>query len=246
MLKIFPESSPEVVRRIALSGVPSAAISIYKGRNEVFAFTTGTGEVNIKAFHSPRFPNSYIYTNLRQSKARRSFLNAGKLIELGFHTPAPIAYIEEKKGGALCRSYYISEQVPFRTIRDWTAIPSYKQLLADLGEEIHRLMTKGVFHRDFSPGNVLYEPLPDGHFRFYYVDLNRMEFGVHSRAKLMRMFRAITLNPEELSELAAAYARAAGLPVEATVKEALLQLENYLAEKRRLKRLKNLFRLSRK
>lgn len=243
MLTIFPDNAPSFVSRTATGGVPPEAVSIYKGRNEVFSLPDGSGQqVNIKAFHKPRFPNSFIYTNFRQSKARRSYLNALTLLRLGFHTPAPIAYIEEKNSGLLRRSYYFSEQLPLNNIRNWTTIPDSPRLIDDLGAEMHRLMTKGVLHRDFSPGNVLYERLPDGHFKFYYVDLNRMEFNVKSRRRLMRMFRAITLNHDELKELAAAYARAAGLPVESTVSEALKQLDSYLAEKRRLKNIKSLFR----
>ncbi|MDE7152935.1 MAG: lipopolysaccharide kinase InaA family protein [Muribaculaceae bacterium] len=243
MLTIFPDNPPEYVTLTATHGVPPAAVSIYKGRNEVFALQTESGqEVNIKSFHKPRFPNSFIYTNFRQSKARRSYINARRLLSLGFHTPQPIAYVEEKQSGLLRRSYYFCRQVPFRNVRNWTTIPDYKQLIEELGAEMHRLMTKGVFHRDFSPGNILFERLDNGHFRFYYVDLNRMEFNVTSRKKLMRMFRAITLDHEELKPLAAAYARAAGLPVEATVSEALRQLDNYLAQKRRLRKLKSLFK----
>ncbi|MDE6266463.1 MAG: lipopolysaccharide kinase InaA family protein [Muribaculaceae bacterium] len=243
MLKIFPENQPESIRRIALNGVPDNALLIYKGRNRVFSLLVDGGrEINIKEFHKPRFPNSYIYNSLRRSKACRSFLNAKKLIELGFHTPQPIAFIEETSAGALRRSYYISQQVPFKPIRDWTTIPGYETLIDDLGAEINRLMTAGVFHRDFSPGNILYQPLPDGHFRFYYVDLNRMEFNVTSTAKLMRMFRAITLDEDELSMLAAAYARAAGLPEQTVINRAIAQLRSYIAEKKRLKKIKSIFK----
>lgn len=242
-MNIFPENHPAYIDSIARDGVPANAVSIYKGRNEVFSLDAPDGTVvNIKAFHTPRFPNSYIYTNLRQSKARRSYQNASRLIALGFSTPRPLAYVEEKRGGALRRSYYISEQVPFRTIRDWTTIPDCRQLVDDLGAEMHRMMCKGVYHRDFSPGNLLYEQLPDGHFRFYFVDLNRMEFGVTSQSKLMRMFRAITFDPEELRDLAAAYARAAGKPVESAVQEAFRQHRRYLDEKARLKKLKKIFK----
>ncbi|MBD5249318.1 MAG: hypothetical protein HDS58_04390 [Barnesiella sp.] len=243
MLKIFPEQRPTIIDDIALHGVPSSAVSIYKGRNEVFALSTDRGkEINIKAFHVPRFPNSYIYTTLRKSKACRSYLNALKLIELGFHTPQPIAYVEELKAGALHHSYYISEQVPFRNIRNWKTIPDCATLIEDLGMEMHRLMTAGILNRDFSPGNILYEQLPDGHFRFYYVDLNRMEFNVRSHSRLMRMFRAITLDKDELRELAEAYARAASLPVKLTVDEAMRQHNNYLEEKRQLNKLKSIFK----
>ena len=242
MIKIHPQTAPETIHAIAREGVPHEATSIYKARNEVFTLPTPEGVLNIKAFHTPKFPNSYIYTNLRQSKARRSFDNAVRLIDLGFHTPAPIAYIEEKSCGALRRSYYISAQLPLNNVRDWTEIPDYERLVDDLGAEMHRLVTKGVFHRDFSPGNILYERMADGRFRFYYVDLNRMEFNVTSKAKLMRMFRAITFDTDQLALLARAYARAACLDAGKVVAEALEQHRRYLAEKRRLKALKSLFK----
>ena len=48
----------------------------------------------VKTYKRPNFFNRLAYTYLRKSKAKRAFLNALHLLELGIETPAPVAYIE--------------------------------------------------------------------------------------------------------------------------------------------------------
>ena len=50
------------------------------------------------SFNLPGCINSYVYTTLRKSKAERSYLNSKKLQQLGFRTPAIIAYAEVRRG----------------------------------------------------------------------------------------------------------------------------------------------------
>ena len=65
------------------------------------------------------------------------------------------------------------------------------------------------------------ERLPEGGYRFYYVDLNRMDFGVTDRHKLMQMFKSISWDMGWIERLARAYARAAGEDEQTVVAEAL-------------------------
>lgn len=234
------------VEQTTLSGISPSAQVIYKGRNKVYCYAHPCGNVNIKAFRRPGLLNSLIYTTFRKSKAQRSFEYANRLIQMGFHSPTPIGYGEERKGLRLMRSYYFSEQLEAQNMRDWELKADCEPLLRALAQEMVKLHRAGVWHKDFSPGNILYTGNATDGYTFYYIDLNRMEFDVTNRCKLMSMFRAINLSPIETERIARHYAEAAGENPEEIVRIAVGELNNYLASKRRHRLLKKLFRRKKK
>ena len=67
-----------------------------------------------------------------------------------------------------------------------------------------------------------------------------MNFGVTDRKKLMSMFRSISLDPDDTTRLAHAYAKASGDNPDKIVDEALDSLRKYQATKRRHRRWKRL------
>ena len=150
----------------------------YSARNTIKTFDAGGYRVNVKSFKKPIFINQIAYVTVRSSKAKRSYLNAQKLIEKGFATPDPIAYIEQKELGLLTNSYYLSVHDEFdgilRELQTGT-IELHKELIRQFALFIADLHEKQVLHLDFSPGNILYK-LKDGVYTFYLVDLNRMTF----------------------------------------------------------------------
>lgn len=235
-----------LVEDVTRNGLPESANVIYKGRNTVYTVSYGGDMVNVKAFHCPKFFNAYVYTTLRKGKAVRSFLNASRLLEMGFLSPMPIGYGEERQGIKLMHSYYFSRHLPFDNLRDWTKKPDCESLLRAFAKEIVRLHRAGVWHKDFSPGNILYTGSETDGYKFYYIDLNRMEFDVHNRRKLMSMFRAISLDPEETARLARFYAEEAGEDPNAVVAEALEQLDGYFRKRRWKKWLKKIFKRKKK
>lgn len=232
-----------LVERIALCGEPSWSQVIYEGRNRLYVVDggDGIGEVVVKDFHRPNLINSVVYTHLRKSKARRSYENALELRRLGFGTPEPYAYVEVSRCGRLVRSYYLCARLSadHRDLRYFDRQLRLMELLDALGHEMVRLHRAGVLVKDFSPGNVLYQRDAEGVYHFSHVDLNRMDFGVKSRSRLMGNFRAMPCTPAEVDMLAAAYARAAGEDVELVKAEAHAQFDAFwrgVNRKRRLKR----------
>ncbi|MDE6397311.1 MAG: hypothetical protein K2K84_08565, partial [Muribaculaceae bacterium] len=173
------ESLRELIETIATAGVPAEAVEHRGYRNRLFTLPTPAGQVNIKAFRLPTFPNKFIYTNFRKSKARRSAEHALKLLSLGIGTPPPVAWIEIKRGGQLRESYYISLEVPVEgDLRYWERLPAVERdtLLEAYARFMVRLHEHGVLHHDLSPGNVIWTRDEHGDYNFKLVDLNRMSF----------------------------------------------------------------------
>lgn len=225
------------------TGIPAGSVQIYRGaRNTLYDVSLAGCRLCVKHFRRTKFPNSFIYTNFRRSKARRSFEHACRLAELGFLTPQPLCYGENKDGMKLHDSFYFSRFVDLPNVRNWTELSFDNELISALGAEMVKLHRAGILHKDFSPGNILYQRDDEGGFRFFYVDLNRMKFGVTSHKKLMRMFRSISLDPVQTERLARSYAAASGDDPRIIVKEALGSLDRYLAVKRRHRFFKSLFK----
>lgn len=224
--------------------LPAGAEYIYKGRNRLYRVKAGDKSLIIKDFKRPNALNRHVYTTLRKSKARRSYENAVGMSELGFNTPAPVAWCEVKQGGALLWSFYICEELPGAAeMRHWENNPDCETLLPAFAREMLRLHRANVWIKDFSPGNILYKKHEGETYSFYHVDLNRLKFNEKNRKNLMRMFRAINLDRGETARLARLYAEAAGENPTLIEGEALRQLEGYFKVQKRKKILKNYFLL---
>ena len=96
--------------------------------------------------------------------------------------------------------------------------------------------------KDFSAGNILCHTREDGEYQFLYVDLNRIEFNVTSRRKLMQMFKTLSTDRTHTLRVAEAYAKAAGLDAGLICRQAGAAFDSYNSRVRRKKRLKSLFR----
>lgn len=232
--------------RTQIAGIPERIEQtgevIYSDRNTIYRTGIGGIDATVKSFHVPAFFNRIVYSTLRHSKARRSYDNALRLQELGIGTPEPIAYIEEYESGLLSRSYYICRMFEGQNIRHWeTEISDYRPMIKALAALIVDLHGKGVMHKDFSPGNILFKRNADGGYRFALIDINRMQFGVTSRQRLYRNFRCLNIDSErETARVAEEYATIAGLDPAELGGEAVRLLRAYHRGKARNRRLKRL------
>ncbi len=235
----------QLMEHVARDGEESCPMElIYKnGRNRTYRVMVDGKRAVLKCFKVPNAINSLVYVNLRKSKARRSYEYAKRLDEMGIGTPMPLAYAECRDGLRLRRSYYLCDYIDGQEVRCWERLPDASPMLKALARDMVRLHRKGVFHKDFSPGNILYTVTPDGNFRFYYIDLNRVKFGVHDSNVLMQNFRCINTDLYETRRLARYYAEAAGLDPGATEEQAETQLNKYLASKAMHNKLKSMLHL---
>ncbi len=134
----------------------------------------------IKSFKIPNLINKYVYRFFRESKAKRSYDYAKKLIDLGFKTPYPIAYVENTSAIQFLESYYFCELVEadltYRElveVKDW---PNRTEILKQFTQFTFALHQAGIEFLDHSPGNTLIKQIAENKYEFYLVDLNRMNF----------------------------------------------------------------------
>ena len=230
------DSLEPLVEQVLEHGLPPDSRMVYDGpRNTVVAVATDEGDVSIKAYKVPIWINRIAYGFLRPSKAARAFGNALRLLSLGFDTPEPIAYTEQRTMGLFGRSYYFCRHINgVHEVRDIERLPECDAIIRELAELMVRLHSAGVLVKDFSPGNVLYRTDAEGRRRYMLVDINRMRFDVPDPEEQMTMFARL-LNTEELTErLAREYCRAAGTAdPDAFVAEALAVYRAFGRRRRR-------------
>lgn len=154
---------------------------IYNKRNLIKSLNTPDGlSINIKRYHIPNGINEYVYSwGIRKPKGLRAFVYPEILLSQGVQTPESIAYIEERHFGLLGYSYFISLQCPYEhTMHEIGNAPegTYEELAAALAKYTAFMHEKHIMHRDYSPGNILWE-YKDNRYHFSIVDINRMYFG---------------------------------------------------------------------
>ena len=166
----------------------------------------------MKRYHQPSLFNRFVYTFVRKPKGRRAFEYPERVLAAGFETPAPVAYAEERRGGLIDYSYFISEQCPYRRrfyeFGD-ARVSDHEEVLRAFARFTAGLHEAGIYHRDYSPGNILFDQV-DGEWHFSIVDINRMEFGPVSIAKGCSNFARLWGQPEFFRFLAHEYAKARG------------------------------------
>lgn len=183
---------------------------IYTGRNLIKVMDAGGMLVNVKRYAVPFFLNRVIYSFFRQPKGLRAFLYPQRLLERGFETPEAIAYIEERSGGLLRHSYFVSVQSPYR--RNFyefgdADVDSCRDIVCAFARYTAALHEAGIMHRDYSPGNILFDEV-DGKYHFLLVDINRMYFGKVSVKQGCANFARLWGQKAFFVLLAAEYARA--------------------------------------
>lgn len=152
--------------------------SIHKARNELKIIELNGIKCVVKSFKVPHLINRIAYTFFRDGKAKKSYLNAMKLIELDVNTPEPIGIIEFFSAGLLSESYFISVYEPYEfTIREvfHHKVNDVENILKQFAQFSYEIHQKGVWHVDYSLGNILITKNQDL-YKFSLVDINRMEF----------------------------------------------------------------------
>lgn len=184
---------------------------IYNARNQIKVFTLADGrKINVKRYCVPIFINRLVYTFCRQPKAVRAYEYADHLIELDVPTPMPIAYILEQRGGLLAYSFLITEQSSLHNMLyefGKGTLSGREEIVKAFARFTAGLHEKGVYHKDYSPGNILFDVI-QGVPQFTLVDVNRMEFGKVNMDKGCRNFARLWGKRDFFELIATEYATA--------------------------------------
>jgi len=134
----------------------------------------------VKRFHCPAFGNRIAYTCFRQPKAKRAYDNACRLEQEGIGTPKAVAYLlVEGKLGLLKESFLITQISPLRRnfyeFREH-GIEGYESVIRQFAQFTAKMHSGGILHKDYSPGNILFDIDEQGKAYFELVDINRMCF----------------------------------------------------------------------
>lgn len=190
--------------------------TIYKLRNEIKVIPIEGINLNVKQYRIPSFINRIAYTFFRSPKCIRAYDYALCLLGKGFETPEPIAFILTKKRGLINISYFISEQSTYtRRFYEFGegGIAGREDIITAFALYTARLHEAEVYHRDFSPGNILFEK-KEASVHFSLVDINRMSFGTVSVEKGCRNFARLWGQDDFFRLLAKTYAEARQADVE--------------------------------
>lgn len=191
--------------------------TIYQGRNTIKTFQVDGASLNVKSFKKPHIINQFAYATFRESKAKRSYSYAKRLLDLGINTPTPIAYMEFSRPLLLKYSLYVCEHIEvdgqLRTLQMGT-LEEHEALIVAFAKFTAKLHDLKVLHLDYSSGNIMYTYV-NGEYKFYLVDLNRMEFDkeidIH---KATHNFRRLWGSDEMLVLFAKEYAKARSFDID--------------------------------
>ncbi|WP_134090767.1 lipopolysaccharide kinase InaA family protein [Olivibacter sp. XZL3] len=184
-------------------------------RNVVKVFEINGLLFNFKSFKQHNIINRHVYKFYRRSKARRSFEYAQLLLAKNLCTPKPVAYIENHDFIGLTSSYYISEHLGNHSTlaeilfnRDF---PGRTEIIKGYAALIYNLHENGIQFIDNTAGNFLIRQ-ENGVYRFYMVDLNRINFYDHIKIdKRLKNFGKLTVDKEVMKIISEEYASLSGL-----------------------------------
>ena len=185
-----------------------------KKRNTIKFFSVNDLSFNFKSFKQHNIINRHVYKHYRKSKARRSYEYANLLLSKNFHTPQPIAFIENHDFIGVTSSYYVSEQLEdsftLKTVFHAENFTDRNDIIRSYTLLIHQLHENGIEFLDNAPGNFLIKKIDDS-YQIFLVDLNRMNF--HEEIdiqKRLKNFSRISENLEIQKIIASEYALLSG------------------------------------
>ena len=154
--------------------------SLRESRNSIRVCVFEGKEFNVKRYGRPRGWRKLVYSLFRTPKGLRAYTYPERLLAAGIETPEAVGYREEREGLWLTNSYFVSRQCPYsRRFYEFAEVqltPENMEIIAQFAALAARMHEQGILHRDFSPGNILFDQV-EGKWRFSLVDTNRMYFG---------------------------------------------------------------------
>ena len=219
-------------------------IVLYNKRNIIKIVDFQQKKYVVKSFKIPHLLNQIVYRFFRDSKAKRSYENSVKLLEKSVNTPKPIGYIEFEDTFLFKESFYISEFFDYdfeiRAVFNNREFEDREKILKKFILFSYELHEKGIYHIDYSPGNILVKKR-ESEYIFSIIDVNRMKFLEMNKALRMKSLSKLTKNKEDNAKILEYYQAVSHISVESLQYDfeyALLQEKAYLEKKKKFKKLK--------
>ncbi|HEY0273571.1 MAG TPA: lipopolysaccharide kinase InaA family protein [Chitinophaga sp.] len=218
--------------------------AVHDARNIIRIDLQDNVKLVIKSYRQIYIFNRFFYANVVPSKAKRAYLYAKKLINKGFQTPEPIAYIECVNKGLMRDSYFVSTYIDYQPLRDIYQMPREEALkvLDQLAALTWHLHEEGIYHKDYSIGNILFKKNEQGNYDFSLVDNNRMKFTKGSFADRMKNLRRLDLPLPMLAYFCQQYANSSGENDLLSLSTMLNYRKHRIVYRSRKDRVKHLFR----
>jgi len=218
--------------------------TLFNKRNIIKLIDYDNQKYVIKSFKIPHIINKIVYNFFRDSKAKRSYFNSIKLESLGINTPKPIGYIEFNSLFFFKDSYYISEFFDYdfeiRDVLNNKDFENRNQILKEFIKFTFNLHEKGVYHIDYSPGNVIIKQ-NNNNYEFSIIDVNRMKFIDFNLDLRMKNFSKMTFDIEDNKHMLEEYSKLINIDYK-ILKEKLefylTEQKKYLDRKKQIKKLK--------
>jgi tRNA A-37 threonylcarbamoyl transferase component Bud32 len=218
--------------------------TLFNKRNIIKLIEFEENQYVIKSFKIPHIINKIVYRFFRDSKAKRSYENSLKLEILNINTPKPIGFIEFHSTLFFYDSYYISEFFDYNfEIRDVLKDKHFKNravILEQFVKFTFDLHKKGVYHIDYSPGNVIIKQ-KENNYIFCIIDVNRMKFIEFDLDSRMKNFSKMTFDKEDNQYMIKIYSKLLKIDYEILKVKLdfyLKEQSKYLERKKRIKKLK--------
>ncbi len=216
--------------------------TIHKARNELKIIKSNDIDTVVKAFRIPNFINQIVYAYFRNSKAKKSYLNAIKLEQLNINTPQPIGYIEFYESFLFKESFFISKRFEYDfTIREPLRnheLPNREDIIKKFVAFTYNLHKNDVYHKDYSAGNILVLKKDNNEYEFSVVDINRMEFKKVNVELGLDNFAKLWLDENSLLIIAKEYAKLASMKEEDAIsilKASDKKLKDFVLFKRKIR-----------
>lgn len=176
--------------------------TIYAKRNTIRRYNN----LISKEFAIPSLWRGIIYGWFCPSKAKRSYTFAKRLEGL---TPQPIAYREVRYCGVLRESWYVCQEseckYTFNDLIHNKIFPNREQILQAIGHFTAELYKCGIYHQDYSGGNILFNE--DGS-KIEVIDLNRIKFYKKMPVKQgLQLFERLNIDKAALTTLGRSFAQ---------------------------------------
>lgn len=204
------ENFTEFLRQIPQGTIPTE--EVYKeNRNLVTRVSYAGVDLVVKQFKIPNGINKVVYSWLRQSKARRSYEYAQKLLTMGIDTAEPVSYIEIRKSGCFHTGYFVSKFLEDNLLHTIEKCDTDTQqaIIRDFARFTADMNYNKVFHKDYNSGNIFFRK-DGGNYRFALIDINRLRFRRPNRNEALSSLERLNLSRLLTVQIAAEYAEVRG------------------------------------